>query len=70
MRAKTNGPAEHTAKTRKDLKSRIKHGYRTKDAHKELYNKEAHEVVYGHVCPICGCRIDEHGMCACGAGDS
>ena len=70
MKAKAHKSAEHRAKTRAELKSRIKQGYRTRDAHKELYNKEAHEVVYKHICPICGSRIDEHGSCACGAGDS
>ncbi|MEM0154392.1 MAG: hypothetical protein QW814_00975 [Methanothrix sp.] len=65
---------EHSKKkkTKAELKAKIKKGYRTKDAHKELYSKEYHEVKYSkeHICPICGSRIDENGMCACGAGDS
>ncbi len=58
-------------KTKEELKRKIKSGYRTGDAHKEIYAKEYHEVKFtDHVCPICGSRIDENGMCACGAGDS
>ncbi|MEM3839310.1 MAG: hypothetical protein QXF01_01890 [Candidatus Micrarchaeaceae archaeon] len=61
---------EQKPKTKAELKKRIKHGYRTSDAHKDLYGKEYHEVEYKHTCPICGSRIDEHGRCACGTGDS
>jgi rubrerythrin len=59
-------------KTKAELKKLIKKKYRSKDPHKELYSKEYHEVKYSkeHICPICGSRIDENGMCACGAGDS
>ena len=58
-------------KSKAELKKRIKKGYRTHDPHSELYKKEYHEVKYtDQICPICGSRIDENGMCACGAGDS
>lgn len=58
------------AKSKTELKRRIKRSYRSRDAHKEMYGKEYHEVEYRHVCPVCGSRVDEKGMCACGAGDS
>ncbi len=65
---------EHSKKrkTKAELKAKIKSKYRSKDPHSELYSKEYHEVKYSkeHICPICGSRIDENGMCACGAGDS
>ncbi|MCL5100837.1 MAG: hypothetical protein M1122_02695 [Candidatus Marsarchaeota archaeon] len=61
---------ELKAKSKTELKRRIKKKYRKTDAHKELYKKEYHEVAYKHICPICGSRIDEYGMCACGAGES
>lgn len=63
---------EKHKKTKAELKSRIKKQYRKSDAHKQLYSKEYHEVKYSkeHICPICGSRIDENGMCACGSGDS
>lgn len=74
MRTKRPGSkgsrAETKAKSKAELKSRIKRKYRSSDAHKDLYKKEYHQVEYKHVCPICGSRIDEKGMCACGAGDS
>jgi len=58
-------------KTKEELKGRISSGYREADPHSELYGKEYHEVVFSDErCPICGSRIDENGMCACGAGDS
>jgi hypothetical protein len=25
-------------------------------------------VRYGELCPLCNTRIDDHGLCACGAG--
>jgi hypothetical protein len=65
MRAK-----ESQAKSKAELKRRIKRRYSKKDAHKEMYNKEYHEVSYMHACPMCGSRVDEKGMCACGAGES
>lgn len=58
-------------KSKSELKKKIKHGYRNTDAHKEIYNKEYHEVRFSkHICPLCSNRIDENGMCACGAGGS
>ena len=65
-----NGKATRK-KSKAELKKRIRRGYRSSDPHKELYGKEYHEVKFSkHICPICGSRIDEHGRCACGAGDS
>lgn len=62
---------DKVAKSKEDLKAQIKLRYRSTDPHKEQYGKEYHAVKYsGHVCPVCGSRIDENGMCACGAGDS
>ncbi len=58
-------------KTKAEIKRRIMKKYRTTDPHADLYKKKAHEVRFSRgVCPICGSRIDEKGMCACGAGDS
>jgi hypothetical protein len=57
-------------KSKSDLKRRITKKYRKDDAHKEIYKKEYHRVIYDTKCPICGSRIDENGMCACGAGGS
>jgi rRNA maturation endonuclease Nob1 len=70
MKAKASKLNSLHAKTKDELKRRIKRKYRSGDAHRELYKKEYHEVIYKHMCPICGSRIDENGMCACGAGDS
>ena len=53
MKSKESGP-----KTKKELKRRIKTKYRKTDAHKEIYDKEYHEVSYRGICPICGSRID------------
>ncbi len=57
------------AKSKTELKRRIKRRYRSKDAHEQMYGKQYHELAYRHICPTCGSRIDEKGMCACGAGD-
>ena len=63
--------ASQTRKTKAEIKKRIKRKYRTSDPHADLYRKGAHEARFSkEVCPICGSRIDEKGMCACGAGDS
>jgi|ACXJ01.1.fsa_nt_gi rubrerythrin len=66
-----NQEHKNSKKTKAELKKMIKGKYRSKDPHKELYSKGYHEVKYSkeHICPICGSRIDENGMCACGAGD-
>ncbi len=65
MKSKDSRP-----KTKTELKRRIKTKYRKTDAHKEIYDKEYHEVSYRGICPICGSRIDEKGYCACGTGES
>ena len=63
--------ASQLRKTKAEIKRRIKRKYRTSDPHADLYRKKAHEVKFSKgVCPVCGSRIDEKGMCACGAGDS
>lgn len=48
------------------------------NVHKQIWGKDAEEVVYGSVekrdqidedeysCPLCNSRIDEFGYCACG----
>lgn len=48
------------------------------NVHKEIWGKNAEEVIYGGVengdqgednenrCPLCNSRIDEFGYCACG----
>ena len=48
------------------------------NVHKQIWGKDAEEVVYGRVekrdqidedeysCPLCNSRIDEFGYCACG----
>ena len=67
--------AAQKASAKKSIHRKVeksKKGYRKHDAHKEIYNKEYHEVKYSeeHRCPVCCSRIDENGMCACGAGGS
>jgi hypothetical protein len=36
--------------------------------HENIWGKKAGEVFYGEPCPVCGSRIDEFGLCSCGAG--
>lgn len=37
-------------------------------AHEEIWGKSPETVVYGEYCPLCDTRIDEFGLCGCGAG--
>ncbi|MGC8586831.1 MAG: hypothetical protein ACP5K9_00885 [Candidatus Micrarchaeia archaeon] len=56
-------------RSKEEIKSSISSGYRIGDPHYEIYGKEYHEVNFSEQrCPVCGSKIDEHGMCACGAG--
>jgi hypothetical protein len=38
------------------------------DIHEVIYGLKADEIKYGEYCDICNSRIDETGLCACGAG--
>ncbi len=40
------------------------------DDHYRIYGKSALDVEYGEPCIFCSSRIDEFGLCACGAGGS
>ncbi|MFN4336471.1 MAG: hypothetical protein ACK4FV_02680 [Candidatus Nitrosocaldus sp.] len=40
------------------------------DDHYRIYGKRALDVEYGEPCIFCNSRIDEFGLCACGAGGS
>lgn len=63
--------SDSARKSRQELKSRIRRSYRKSDPHVEMYRKEYHEVRFSaSACPMCGSKVDELGMCACGAGDS
>lgn len=41
---------------------------RDKTSHERVWGKKASEVSYGEPCILCGSRIDEFGLCSCGAG--
>ena len=38
------------------------------DDHYRLFGKEPWEIDYGEMCPLCGTRADEYGLCACDSG--
>ncbi len=40
------------------------------DDHYRIYGKRVTDVKYGEECIFCASRIDEYGLCACGAGGS